>query len=290
MTLGDLIADVKSLSSQLSSARAKDFVLKAYEKFINIRNWQFLQKYYYLETIPSISGNADITKGSNQVVCSFSISNSDIGKYFYVSDLQPIKISNVDTTSSTITLDFPLNIPTGTYNVTIRQLMYDLPSDCDRILFVTSNLGRVEKRPYDFIDYLNPKKTFIGSTPYYYAEVSPKKIIFYPIPNSIMVLTICYKQAMTMPSNDTDEIEYYPHIVSIAAKIEACHHLYAYTGDNTWTGLAGRFNEELSVFLNEAFREDKKHKKSYPSVIGPLDEINPHDINYLKFIRFWGQM
>ena len=286
-TLAELVADVKRLSSQLSDTRAREFVIKAYEKFINIRNWQFLQKFYYLQTVPSKSGNASITNNSNSVVCSFSVTSDDVGKYLYVVDLQPIRITAVNPTTSTITLEFPLPITTGTYNIIIRKLIYNLPSDCERILSIVSHIGKVEKRPYDTIDYLDPKKSFVGSTPYFYSEVSPQQIIFYPIPDSIMVLTICYRQIITMPSNDADIIQYYPHIVSIAAKIEACHHLYAYTGDVTWTNLSGQLNEQLTAFLSEAFREDKKHKESYPSVMGPLDTLNPHNIDYIKWMRYW---
>jgi hypothetical protein len=286
-TLAELVADVKRLSSQLSDTRAREFVIKAYEKFINIRNWQFLQKFYYLQTVPSKSGNANITSDSNYVICSFSVTSDDVGKYLYVADLQPIRISEVFPETSAIMLEFPLPITTGTYNVIIRKLIYNLPSDCERVLAIVTQTRRIEKRPYNVIDYLDPKKSYVGSIPYYYSEVSPQQIIFYPIPDSIMVLTICYRQIITMPSNDADIIQYYPHIVSIAAKIEACHHLYAYTGDVTWTNLSGQLNEQLTAFLSEAFREDKKHKESYPSVMGPLDTLNPHNIDYIKWMRYW---
>lgn len=297
MTFRDLINEVKKLSAQISDARAAEIVRDAYEKFLNIRDWFFLRKVYNIVTVPSKSGNVTVTNGSNIVNCSFSVTSDDAGKHFFISDFQPIRIQSVDTTNNTITLDIPLSLPSGTYNATIRKLYYQLPSDCERVISITHNLVPLGKRPYSFLDMLDPTKTLTG-TPVFYAEVdwlgySKREIMFHPIPDSTLVLTVVYRMIMPKLQNDTDEIIAYPHLVRSAAQVEVCKFLYAYTGDPTWDRMRATIEErELGPFLQSAIKEDSKHKASYPTVIGPFDTIDPQNPAWLQYMRMaqtiWG--
>jgi len=222
MSFRTMKMELQSFIPELSAVQLGLRINRSYSHLLDLHPWSFLKRESLLTTYPPCTtGAATVINGSATVTGSGTNWTAElVGRFFRCGTQSPFyRITAVDPTAQTLTLEQPYGDPSTTANYVIFQHQYAKPADAKNVLSVRYQhlLPNVSKM---FIDQLEPDRITTGE-PTYWLDLDDTTLELWPVPDQAYTLRLWYNRRLPELTAEDDTSLIPERVVLAHAKMTA---------------------------------------------------------------------
>lgn len=264
-----------------TDTRIKEWINQAYQEVSSFYNWPWLTKRGTIQTLPDITtGTVSVANNSTSITFSSapSISVQDQFQFQVAEDTDWYNITTHIASNTAATLDVPyLGTTNGTASYKVRKVVYSLPSDLDRLMFMRQTDGDRkldEVEPRTFFQNIPDPNTTSSPSVYYFQGLDTSQnwqIGLFPIPDSEINLLFWYFKEITEMTADGESPDIPPKFHNSLVFGALALYGYDFIDDTRLQNAERKF-----VKILDEMRKMANPGKDSRTVIGPWDQRHGH--------------